>query len=146
MTMHKETPMKHVLVIDDEPDFSTLLAWTLENDGFDVATANSTEQALLMVELHKPDLITLDIQMPRRSGLLFYRLLMSDPSRHVIPVVVVTGLTRDDRELEGLIHDFLEVDHVPKPFAYLEKPVDGGELLRVAREAVGDVHPEATSV
>ena len=53
-----------------------------------------------------------------------------------IPVVVVTGITRDDREMEAIIRSLLEPEHVPRPEAYLEKPVDAQRSLRTIEEAL----------
>jgi CheY-like chemotaxis protein len=74
--------------------------------------------------------------MPRKSGVLFYRQLKSDPKFREIPVVVVTGLTRGDRDTELVVRTFLEVEHVPPPVAYLEKPVSAGEFLETVGAAV----------
>jgi CheY-like chemotaxis protein len=132
--MVTEPTRKHVLVVDDEPDFATLLRSFLTKAGYTVAMAHTTEDALAQARERRPDLITLDIHMPRRSGVFFYRKLMLDQAFHSIPVVVVTAVTRDN-EMENLIKRLLETDDLPRPKAYLEKPVEGPRFLKTVRQA-----------
>ena len=90
-------------------------------------------------------MITLDIQMPRKTGILFFREMKSTPTLRNVPVVVVTGLTAGDPDMGTFIHSFLDVEHLPRPDAYLEKPVDIDELLATVAEAVrGNVGDETT--
>mgnify|MGYP001823266516 FL=1 len=124
------------LVVEDEPDYATLISEILQEDGYSVAMASDGIEALGSVRKQRPDVITLDLQMPRKGGVEFYRELKSDPDFNEIPVVVVTGITRDDRDMETFVRTFLEVEHLPMPDAYLEKPVDDEELLRVIRDAL----------
>ncbi len=127
---------KHVLVVEDEADFAALLRSILVGAGYTVALAYDCEEALAETRRHKPDLITLDMKMPRKSGVFFYRKLKADKAFHDVPVVVVTGLTRDDRDMETLIRSFLEAEKVPHPQAYVEKPLDVPAFLRTMEEAL----------
>ncbi len=124
------------LVVEDERDYAELLAAVLEGDGYSVEYAVDGIDALERVRKRRPDVITLDVQMPRKGGIQFYRELKSDPDFVEIPVVVVTGITRDDRDMETFVRVFLEVEHLPMPDAYLEKPVDNQDLLRVVSNAL----------
>lgn len=127
---------KRVLVVEDEFDFADLLRSILERAGYTVMTAYNGEHAYSQVQKARPDLITLDIQMPKESGLFFYRKLKADEAFRNIPVVVVTGLTKDDRDWENLIRTFMEPEHVPHPEAYVEKPVDEPRFLITIEEAL----------
>jgi CheY-like chemotaxis protein len=127
---------KHVLVVEDEPDFAALLRSILVKTGYAVATAHNCEDALSQVCKARPDIITLDIQMPRESGAIFYRKLKRDEKLRDIPVVVMTGVTRDDQDMETLVRSLLEPDNVPHPEAYREKPVDGPSLLKTIEGAM----------
>ena len=127
---------KHVLVVEDEPDFAALLRSILVKAGYSVGTAHNGDVAFSQVREARPDLITLDIQMPKKSGALFYRKLKADEKFREIPVVVVTGLTRDDKDMESVIRSFLEPENVPHPEAYVEKPVDGPHLLRTIQGVI----------
>jgi len=125
---------KHVLVVEDEPDYAALLSSILAGAGYSVQTAYNGEDALAEAHQRRPDVITLDIQMPRKSGALFYRTIKNEEEFRNTPVVVITGLTRNDTDMAHLIRSFLEPDHLPHPQAYIEKPVDGVKLLQtVAR-------------
>lgn len=127
---------KHVLVVEDEPDFAALLRSILARAGYTVATAYNGEDALVEVRKHRPDIITLDMKMPRQSGVHFYRTLKKDHAFRDVPVVVVTGLTRDDKDMENLIRSLLEPENVPHPEAYVEKPVDEPRFLKTIQEAL----------
>jgi CheY-like chemotaxis protein len=131
-----EDALVRALVVEDDPDYAALLAGMLQDAGYSVRTALDGECALKEVRAQRPDVITLDIQMPRKSGLLFYRQLKSNPEFRAIPVVVVTGITRDDRDTEVFVHTFLEVEHLPSPAAYIEKPVGADELLGTVRASL----------
>jgi len=130
------TTSKHVLVVDDEPDFAALLRSILIKAGYTVATAYNGEAAMVEVRRHTPDIITLDMKMPGKSGVFFYRKLKADQAFRDLPVVVVTALTRDDRDMENLIHCLLEPENVPHPQAYLEKPIDGPRFLKTIEDAL----------
>lgn len=124
------------LVVEDEPDYAQLIAEILQEDGYSVTTASDGMEAFDKVRAQRPDVITLDIQMPRKGGVQFYRELKSDPEFSEIPVVVVTGITRDDKDMENFVRTFLEVEHLPMPDAYLEKPVESENLLSVVQDAL----------
>jgi signal transduction histidine kinase/ActR/RegA family two-component response regulator len=140
LPIHRSTEMtdpshsrNRILVVEDEEDFAALMDSMLHGLGYDVAVAYSADEALAQVQAARPDVITLDIQMPEKSGVLFYRRLKSQEAWQDIPVIVVTGLRRADPEMDGIIRAFLEVDRLPKPQAYLDKPVTRDSLGRVLR-------------
>lgn len=130
------TTTRSVLIVEDEPDYAALLRSILEKAGYSVATAYLSEDALIEVQEHKPDVITLDLHMPRQSGALFYRKLKANEAFRDIPVIVVTGLALDDDGFATLIRSFLERDNLPHPEAYLEKPVDAARLLQTIEETL----------
>jgi CheY-like chemotaxis protein len=131
----------HILVVDDEPDFVAYLVAVLEEDGFRVTTAFDGEEALRRVRELPPDLVTLDISMPRKTGVLFYRQMKSEERLRSIPVIVVTGLRRTNQYAGPFVERFFESDNerLPLPEAYLDKPVDKGTLLSVVKEKLGAV-------
>ena len=124
------------LVVDDEPDFAALIADVLEEDGFSVTAASDGVEAFEKVRSQKPDVITLDIQMPRKGGVAFYRELKSNHEFAEIPVVVVTGITKDDKDMENFVRAFLEVEHLPMPDAYVEKPIDNDKFVQIVNDAL----------
>lgn len=122
------------LIVEDDADFASLIEVILKEQGFVTTVSFNGEDALDQARYRTPDLVTLDIEMPRKSGLFFYRKIKSDPAFRHVPVVVVTGVTRGNKEMETLIRAFLEVEHVPSPDAYIEKPFRTQELIDVVNQ------------
>jgi len=133
---------KHVLIVEDEPDFAALLWSILTKGGYTASTAHNWEEALKELENKTPDLITLDVNIPEKSGMFFYRDIKANQRFRDVPVIVVTGLTRDDEDMEHVVRSLMELDHVPPPKAYVEKPVDGPSLLRTVQEALSSSESE----
>jgi CheY-like chemotaxis protein len=107
---------QRILVIDDEPDVVMYLKTFLVKHGYDVLTAADGDEALKVAEKDRPDLITLDIMMPRETGVRFYRKIKKDAELKNVPIVVISGMA--GRHLA-----------VPKPDAIFEKPADMEKLL-----------------
>lgn len=114
---------RRILVIDDERDMQVYLRTLLRRAGYEVEVAGSGEEGLLRVASFHPDLITLDILMPRGSGAAAYRSLREGVGTQPIPVVVITGLS-DQRALLG------ELAGLPPPELIVEKPIDREDFLR----------------
>ena len=84
----------------------------------------------------KPDLVTLDIIMPKKSGVRFYREMKDDPELRNIPIVIITALTGWGYDTEGF-HKFIKTrKHVPPPEGFLPKPVDTEELLKIVKKYI----------
>jgi len=122
---------KKILIVDDEPDVRTYLEVLYQEHGYETATAVDGDEALPKVREFKPDLISLDIIMPRETGQKFYRDLVKDPDFSKTPVIILSGVTRY-KELFSRDHKTM-----PKPFAFVEKPIDKDELLGKVKEAIG---------
>lgn len=121
---------KRVLIIDDEQDMRVYLEALFRKAGFETETASNGEEGVWLAETHQPDLITLDVLMPRKSGVKAYRGLRSSEKTKSIPIVVLTGLTRLD--------DFFgDLDNLPRPDALVEKPIDREAFLSTVEELVG---------
>ena len=127
---------KHVLIVEDEPDFAALLHSILTGAGYTVAVAHNFVDALSAARKARPDLITLDIRMPVRSGVYLYQELKATEDFHDIPVVVVSGIVGHDSDMEDVVRSFLETAYMPHPEAYVEKPVDGPRFLRTIEEVL----------
>jgi len=117
---------KKILVIDDEPDVVSYLSVFFEDEGFEVVTARDGRDGLAMARRESPDLITLDITMPRMSGIEVLTNLRRDPDLASIPVVVVTGVAN--------FHSLTAFRGVRPPEAFMSKPVDRDLLLLNIRE------------
>jgi two-component system alkaline phosphatase synthesis response regulator PhoP len=123
---------KCVLVVDDEQDVRSYLKAALEDAGFRVITAVDGFDALKKVEEEIPDLISLDLVMPKRSGAMFHRELRKNKRWAKIPVLIVTGHARDDlgkADFEELI--------MYGPGVYLEKPVSPRSYVNAVRKLLG---------
>jgi CheY-like chemotaxis protein len=130
-------PQKYVLVVDDEADVRSYLANALADAGFRVETAEDGLQALDMVRRNPPDLISLDLVMPRHSGARLYRELQKDKVLARIPVLIVTGHARDELGRT----DFEEMT-LSGPGVYLEKPVRPATYVAAVRRLLGMDSPE----
>ena len=86
---------KTILVVDDDPDAVTYMTTVLEDSGYATVSAPDGTEALQRIEERLPDLVTLDISMPEKSGVAVYRALKDDDRRKSIPVIVVTGISED---------------------------------------------------
>jgi len=119
---------KTVLVVEDEPDVQAFLAATLEDAGFNVVTASNGQEAYNCVKESKPDAITLDLVMPRQSGVTFYKRLRANAKYTGIPVVIITAHARDDLGQEDF-NEVMKGKDVAPPQGYLEKPVEPVDLI-----------------
>ena len=129
--MSLESP-KHVLVVDDEADVRNYLKAALEDAGFEVETAADGFEATKAVLRQPPDLISLDLVMPRQSGARFYHELRRDHTLSKIPVLIVTGHARDELGRT----DFEEMT-LSGPGVYLEKPVTPETYVSAVRRMLG---------
>lgn len=121
----------HILVVDDLPANLRLLESLLSEDGHRVSVAIDGEEALAAVERERPDLVLLDIVMPKIDGYEVCRRLKTDPSTRLIPVVLVTGLTETDSRIRGL--QVGADDFMSKPFIVPEMRARVASLLRLKR-------------
>jgi CheY-like chemotaxis protein len=122
---------KTILVVDDDPDAREYLATVLKDNGFAAATAADGTEALHAIEQAAPDLITLDITMPEKSGVAVYRKLKEDERLKGIPVIIITGISDDFRQFISTRRQ------VPPPEGYISKPVDYERFLSMVRELLG---------
>ena len=104
-----------LLVVDDEPEINKLVARIFEKRGYRVNTASDGAEALASVEKDRPDLIMLDLNLPRIDGWEVCRRLKSNPATRAIPIIMLTAAHAnvDDAEIGlGLGAD----EYVAKPF------------------------------
>jgi len=133
---------KTVLIVEDEVDAQIYLRTVLEANGYRALVADDAETGLELVRSERVDMISLDVMMPRQSGLSLYLEVCRDAELSHIPVVVITGLAQHGR--------FNSRDHVPdmaipEPAAVLEKPVTAQqylELVRAMTSSSGADNPE----
>lgn len=106
--------MTKVLIVDDTPDMARLMARAVEAQGYEVSMANDGPSALQAAAAESPDVVLLDVMMPRMSGLEVLRHLKDDAELQTIPVILVTARSDDSDVVEGL--DAGAHDYVAKPF------------------------------
>lgn len=117
-----------VLVVDDVAANRELLEGYLYDLGYDVRQARDGIEALEQIEAEEPDLVLLDIDMPRLDGIALCQRIKSDPVRRLIPVVLITGLSDRRTRLKGL--EVGADDFITKPFDAKELLVRSTVLLR----------------
>ncbi len=116
--------MPRILVVDDTPKNVKLLADVLSVKGYDVQTAASGQEALEKIEQVTPDLVLLDVVMPKMSGYEVCRQIRANPRTEMLPVVMVTALDPGEERVKGIeagCDDFLS------------KPINQPELLARVR-------------
>ena len=114
---------KHVLVVDDEKDIVEFLTQLLEDNGYDVSSANDGLAAMNLVQEKKPDVILLDLQMPEETGTGLYRKLQHKKEYKDIPVIVISGLAGS----------YLAVS---KSVPVIDKPPEEENVLEEVRKAL----------
>ncbi|MBC8872783.1 MAG: response regulator [Planctomycetes bacterium] len=119
---------RKLVVADDDPDQLTYLATVFEDYGATVVRATNGDEALAMVQSEKPDLLTLDLEMPGRDVGEVFKILRNDPELASLRICIVTGRP----ELRKLIYQRA----VKPPEGFLAKPVTEESLLLAVRKAL----------
>lgn len=113
-----------VLIVDDEKDLLDLLSYNFQQDGYRVTTARDGIEALDLARETPPDIIVLDIMMPRMDGIEACRRIRSDAVLRKLPIIMLTAKTEEDDQIEGLDSG---------ADIYISKPVSVSVLLSQAR-------------
>ncbi|MGE4506526.1 MAG: DVU0259 family response regulator domain-containing protein [Desulfovibrionaceae bacterium] len=114
---------KKIMVVDDDPHIVDYLVTLFEDNGYATCSAADGDQALEVMAAEKPDLVTLDLEMPNEWGPRFYRKFSQDPELAETPVVVISGLSG--------IHLAIR-----KAVATVNKPFDPEQVLQIVRDAL----------
>jgi two-component system, OmpR family, alkaline phosphatase synthesis response regulator PhoP len=107
--------VKKLLIADDEPGIRRLVRMTLEDEQFEILEAADGEEALTIAREQMPQMILLDVTMPRRSGLDVCRALKKDPATAGITIVMLTARVQEADLQEG--RDAGADDYFVKPFS-----------------------------
>lgn len=107
-----------VLVVEDESALSTLLRYNLEREGYRVFEARDGEEALILADEVKPDLVVLDWMLPQLSGLEICRRLRGRGDMRNVPIVMLTARGEETDRIRGL--DTGADDYIVKPFSMTE--------------------------
>ena len=115
---------KKIMIIDDDPNVVTYLTDLFGDNGYDTCSASGGSKALEILENEKPDLITLDLEMPEEWGPRLYRKIVQENENKNIPVIVISGLAGSQYAIQ-------------KAVASLLKPFDKNELLKIVKDTIG---------
>ena len=116
---------KKILIVDDEPNIVISLEFLMKKEGFAVAVANDGDEALALVASFNPDLVLLDVMMPKKSGFEVCEALRADPQYAELKIVMLTAKGRDTELAKGLA---IGAD------AYVTKPFSTRELVDKVKE------------
>ena len=124
---------EHILVVDDERDLADLVAINLEVAGYRVSLARDGLEALESISRERPDLVLLDVMMPRADGWHVLGALQQDEATRDLPVVMLTALAGERDVIRG---------HLEGAVNYVTKPFDIKALLRSVEDALEPVDEE----
>lgn len=147
--------MKKVLIVDDDEGNVKYLSTVLTENGYVAVAAAEGVEGMAVAKTEKPDLILLDVMMPKRSGFILFKQLKKEDALKDIPVIMLTGVAEAIAETEGegdgAISEIKD-SFVPKlkdkvkefrsdgevrPEVFLDKPIEPDTLLKHVRELIG---------
>jgi len=128
---------KTILTVDDELQTRDFVSTVLEENGYTPVLAENGEEAMEIIRQNKPDLVILDIMMPKQSGIKMYRELKRTESFKDIPVIVCSGLPRRTYLRAQAALTETSGESVPEPDAYIEKPVTPERLEDILNKILG---------
>ena len=121
--------MSHrILIVDDEPNIVISLEYLMKKEGFQVAVATDGESALRQASEFVPDLVLLDVMMPRKSGFEVCEALRADPALAAVKIIMLTAKGRETEVAKGLA---LGAD------AYITKPFSTKDLVLRIKSLLG---------
>ena len=128
---------KKVLVVDDDPDVRLFSVTVLEENGYIPLEAEDGESGLEMIKSEKPDLVILDVLMPRQSGVRLYRELKTSKTLKDVKVIILSGIAKKTfLRSQKALTEFGGAE-IPEPEIYLEKPVEPEELSETIKKVLG---------
>jgi len=108
--------MKKILIVDDEKDIVETLSFMLKAKGFNCICAYDGEMGLSLAKSEKPDLVILDVMMPKINGYKICRLLKFDNKYKDIPIIMVTARSQDEDKIIG--EETGADEYITKPFEF----------------------------
>jgi len=110
-----EPSLKKILIADDEPDILEIIGYNLSREGYEVTTAKDGDDAITKAKSTKPDLIILDIMMPKKNGMEVCEILRTQPSFKDTLIVFLTALSDESSHIKGL--ETGADDYISKPIS-----------------------------
>lgn len=128
---------KTVLAVDDEAHSRDFVSTVLEENGYTPILAEDGEQAMEIIRQNRPDLVILDVLMPKRSGIRLYRELKTTESLKEIPVIIYSGIAKRTLFRAQAALTESSGESVPAPEAHIEKPVTADRLAATIKKILG---------
>ena len=129
--------MKRVLIVDDDADVTKFVSKLVERAGYQAVVAKNGVEGMGKVREDKPDLLILDVLMPKESGIRMYRELKTDKLFKEIPVVMLSAIAPESFFRSQKVLDEFAGQTVPEPEAYIEKPEEPEELIALIKRILG---------
>jgi len=148
---------KRVLVVDDDENTVRFLSVALSENGYEPVQAFDGDEGLKKVEESKPDLILLDVMMPKKTGFVLFKQLRKNEEFKDIPVIMLTGvadvLEEDESQAAGdtLERPFdslreslkkaiakMREEGLVRPEKFVDKPIDPDDLIEAVKELIGE--------
>jgi CheY-like chemotaxis protein len=125
--------LKKILIIDDEPDVVAYLKVVLESNGYEFYSADNIKSAESLVKEIRPDLICLDIVMPKETGISFYIKLRLEKEFNKLPVIIISGIVEKEK---FNFYSYVKDESIPPPEFYMEKPINVEKYLQKIKELI----------
>jgi CheY-like chemotaxis protein len=134
--------MKKVLIVDDEQSILVYLTTVLEDTGYATCSALDGEEGLSVARRETPDLVCLDVMMPKRSGVSLYEKIKRDPALRPLPVMFISAYNRI-RDLRDPVafRKMIPDESIPQPDLCMEKPIKVPEFLAAVAKLTGESPP-----
>jgi len=129
--------MKKVLTVDDDLDIRKVVSKLVEKSGYEAIEAKNGVEGMGKVREDKPDLIILDMLMPKESGVRMYHELKTETLLKDIPVIVLSAIPKKSFLKSQKVLDEFAGQSVPEPEAYIEKPEEPEELIALMKKILG---------
>ncbi len=147
---------KRVLVVDDDENTVKFLSAALEENGYEPLTALNGKEGLEKILTEKPDLVLLDVMMPKKSGFVLFKQLRRDEKWKDLPIIMLTGVAEVLEDLDSQSGDTgerpydslreamrksiqeMKEEGLVKPEMFIDKPIDPELVIAKVRELIGE--------
>ena len=147
---------KKVLVVDDDVNTVKFLSAALEQNGYEALGAHNGKEGLEKIESEKPDLVILDVMMPKKTGFVLFKQLRREEKYKDLPVIMLTGVAEvldglDGQSDESDVRPFdslreamrktireMKEEGLVKPDMFIDKPVDPELVIAKVKDLIGD--------
>jgi len=119
-----------ILIVDDEDHVLLYLSTLLQDHGYDVISSADPVKAFELAKKEQPDLICLDIMMPRKSGVSLYKEFRRDDTLKNTPIAIISGVGSIAYGFQRDFRKHLPDRSIPEPEAFFEKPIDVPDFVK----------------